>query len=178
MIRDPAVHRHMLTAFCLVPGGAHVLELANKIGLDQNHYMTVQQIYRGWALLGALLIAAICVNGVVAVMMRCQTMAYDLRGSRSAVCSVSGLVIFFTWTFPVNQITSNWTCRTGQLADSTFPVGIFARGERRGHVPCAVFVDCIKPALVSLADRTCGGRRSCQGRRRAYYRGNPEEDGQ
>jgi hypothetical protein len=40
----------ILTALALVPAGAHVLELPNKIGLDRDHYMIVQQIYRGWAL--------------------------------------------------------------------------------------------------------------------------------
>jgi hypothetical protein len=97
----------VLTAFCLVPGGAHVLEVANKIGLDQNPYMTVQQIYRGWALLGVLLVAAIGVNGLVAVMMRRQTMPMICAAAAAGLLCL-GLVIFFTWTFPVNQITNNW----------------------------------------------------------------------
>jgi hypothetical protein len=40
----------ILTALALVPGGAHLLELAHKITLDQAQYLTVQQLYRGWAL--------------------------------------------------------------------------------------------------------------------------------
>jgi Na+/proline symporter len=98
----------VLTALCLVPAGAHVLELANKIDLDQDRYITVQQIYRGWALLGFPLIAAIGVNGWAAVMMRRQTKSTACAAA-AAVLLCLGLVIFFTWTFPVNQVTSNWS---------------------------------------------------------------------
>jgi hypothetical protein len=98
----------LLTALYFVPGGAHVLELANKIDLDQDPYMTVQQIYRGWALLGLLPIAAIVVNGLAALTMRSQPMPMICAAAAAVLLSL-GLAIFFTWTFPVNQITSNWT---------------------------------------------------------------------
>jgi hypothetical protein len=38
---------------------AHLLELPNKIGLARDDYLTVQQIYRGWALLGIVVVAAL-----------------------------------------------------------------------------------------------------------------------
>lgn len=41
----------MLTAVAMASGFAHLLELPNKIGLPREDYLTVQQIYRGWALL-------------------------------------------------------------------------------------------------------------------------------
>ncbi|HEY4041896.1 MAG TPA: hypothetical protein VGM32_08630 [Rhodopila sp.] len=62
----------LLTALALAPGGAHVLEMANKIGLDRDHYVTVQQIYRGWSLLGVILIAAIIANAVATFLLRRQ----------------------------------------------------------------------------------------------------------
>jgi hypothetical protein len=37
------------TALALVPGGAHVRELANEITLGRENYVIMQQIYRGWA---------------------------------------------------------------------------------------------------------------------------------
>jgi hypothetical protein len=40
----------ILTALALVPGGAHLLALPNKIGLTQADYFIVQGIYRGWAI--------------------------------------------------------------------------------------------------------------------------------
>jgi hypothetical protein len=64
----------ILTALALVPGGAHVLELSNKINLDQAQYVAVQQIYRGWALLGIVLIAALLANLLSAIVARSQKM--------------------------------------------------------------------------------------------------------
>ena len=46
-----------LTALALGPGLAHLLELSNKIDLPREAYLQVQQIYRGWAFLGAILFA-------------------------------------------------------------------------------------------------------------------------
>ncbi|HEV8657074.1 MAG TPA: hypothetical protein VGS96_00470 [Thermoanaerobaculia bacterium] len=37
---------------------AHLFELPNKIGLSRDDYPTVQQIYRGWALAGILVLGA------------------------------------------------------------------------------------------------------------------------
>ena len=45
----------LLTALALVPAGAHLAELPNKIGLDQEAYFIVQNIYAGWALFGIVL---------------------------------------------------------------------------------------------------------------------------
>jgi hypothetical protein len=44
----------LLVARCLVPAGAHLSELPNKIGSPADQYVLVQQIYRGWALFGIL----------------------------------------------------------------------------------------------------------------------------
>ena len=98
----------ILTALALVPSGAHVLELANKIGLDRENYLTVQQIYRGWAWLGGVLIAAVLANGCAAVVARRRKSAMILAAAASILMCVT-LGIFFTWTFPVNQATNNWT---------------------------------------------------------------------
>ena len=42
------------------PALAHLLELPNKIGLSRDDYLIVQQIYRGWALLGIVVLSALC----------------------------------------------------------------------------------------------------------------------
>jgi hypothetical protein len=48
----------ILTALALVPAGAHFFELPNKIELAQDHYFIVQNIYRGWALFGIVVVPA------------------------------------------------------------------------------------------------------------------------
>src|SRR5438477_13213478 len=57
----------ILTALAFVPGGAHLFELPKKIGLSQERYVVVQSIYRGWALFGVVIFAAIDSNLLLAV---------------------------------------------------------------------------------------------------------------
>lgn len=98
----------ILTALAIVPGVAHVLELPQKAGLGRHDYLTVQEIYRGWAWLGALLAAAFIAVGLLAYETRQQTTSFlfALGGLMSLAAS---FMIFFVWTYPVNQVTKNWT---------------------------------------------------------------------
>jgi hypothetical protein len=98
----------VLTALALVPAGAHLFALPNKIGLVQEQYFIVQSIYRGWALFGAILIPAVLVNLVLAVMLRGRGTPFILA-LLAALCMAAILVIFFMWTYPANQTTNNWT---------------------------------------------------------------------
>jgi hypothetical protein len=76
--------------------------------LDRDHYLTVQSIYSGWALLGVVLIGAVLANIFLAVLLRGHTAAM-VCALLSAILILSGLGIFFRWTYPANQATSNWT---------------------------------------------------------------------
>jgi hypothetical protein len=97
----------ILTALALVPGGAHLLALPNKIHLAQNEYFLAQSIYRGWALLGIVLIGALLANFALAIAQRRQAaFPYVLV---SLLCIAATLAIFFAFTFPANQATNNWT---------------------------------------------------------------------
>lgn len=98
----------VLTALALVPAGAHLAAMPNKIGLDREAYFTVQAIYRGWALFGFVLLPAIVANLLLAVMLRRQRVAARLALAASFLLAV-GLVLFFTWTYPANQLTADWT---------------------------------------------------------------------
>jgi hypothetical protein len=98
----------ILTALALIPGGAHLLELPNKIGLPQDQYFIVQGIYRGWALIGIVLIAALVANLVLAFIQRARPLASGLA-LFAALCMAATLATFFVWTFPANQATDNWT---------------------------------------------------------------------
>ena len=46
----------LFAAFALVPAGAHLAELMNKMRLGATEYQTVQQIYRGWELFGIVVL--------------------------------------------------------------------------------------------------------------------------
>jgi hypothetical protein len=98
----------VLTALALVPGGAHLFALPNKIALPQESYFIAQGIYRGWALLGIVLFAALLVNLVCAIVLRSQPLPFWLSLG-AFLCIATTLVIFFAWTYPANQATSNWT---------------------------------------------------------------------
>jgi hypothetical protein len=98
----------LLTAVALIPAGAHLFELPNKIGLPRDAYFTVQGVYAGWALFGIVDLAALIMNVVLAVRLRRQRVAFTFAVT-AAVCFVAFFAIFFTWTFPANQATANWT---------------------------------------------------------------------
>lgn len=98
----------VFTALALVPAGAHLFELPNKIGLPQDDYFVVQGIYRGWALFGIALFGALFANLVLAILVRRQRAPFWLAFSAFLLVGAT-LVIFFTWTYPANQATSNWT---------------------------------------------------------------------
>ena len=92
----------------MAAGFAHLLELPNKIRLPRDAYLTVQQIYRGWALLGIAVIAAIASTLGLAIMVRHERRMFT--GAIVALsCLVATQIIFWTFTYPVNQITANWT---------------------------------------------------------------------
>ena len=49
----------LFTGLAMSAAGAHVLELVNKLSLPRDEYIVVQQIYRGWALLGIVIVTAL-----------------------------------------------------------------------------------------------------------------------
>lgn len=98
----------IVSALTLIPAGAHLAALPNKIDLPQAEYFTVQGIYRGWAALGALWALALILNMALAFLVRSQ--ARSLGFSVAAVaCFSAMIIIFYHWTFPANQATQNWT---------------------------------------------------------------------
>lgn len=98
----------ILIALSLIPGGAHLMELPNKMGLDRESYLVVQQIYRGWAYAGFVLIPAIAAALILAVSSWSQRTPF-LFATASFVLMAASLVSFFMWVYPVNQVTENWT---------------------------------------------------------------------
>ncbi len=98
----------VLTALALIPSGAHLFALPNKIGLAQEQYFIVQNIYRGWALFGAVLLGALIANLLLAIMLRGRTAPF-VFALVAFLCIAVTLAVFFVWTYPANQATDNWT---------------------------------------------------------------------
>jgi Domain of unknown function (DUF1772) len=98
----------VLTALALVPGGAHLFPLPNKIHLSESSYFIAQTIYRGWAFHGIVLIGAVLANAALAVLLRGQRAPF-VFALISSLCLIATLAIFFAFAFPANQATNNWT---------------------------------------------------------------------
>ncbi len=95
------------TALALAPAGARLFALPNKIGMTQEQYFIAQAAYRGWALLGAVLIPAMLLNIALAFLLRGEQPAFALAIAGS-ICMAATLPIFFMWVYPGNAATQNW----------------------------------------------------------------------
>src|SRR6516165_3136969 len=95
-------------ALCLIPAGAHFFELANKMSLSTAEYMTTQKIYAGWSFFGVVIIAAIVFTLTHTLMVRADRTAF-LLSLTALVCLGATQVIFWTFTYPMNMATNNWT---------------------------------------------------------------------
>ena len=104
----------LFTVLALIPGAAHLIELPNKMALDRESYMTVQRIYRGWALAGVVLLGALLTTLWLAILSRSQALPMLLAFSAFALLLVT-LITFFVWVYPVNQATAQWTIATADF---------------------------------------------------------------
>ncbi|MGH9627686.1 MAG: DUF1772 domain-containing protein [Bryobacteraceae bacterium] len=98
----------LFTAFATAGGLAHSFELLNKINLPAEQYLVVQQIYRGWALLGIVVFGSLGSILALTIMVRRDRRLFPLTLT-ALLCIVGTQIIFWRFTFPVNQETRNWT---------------------------------------------------------------------
>jgi hypothetical protein len=98
----------LFAALALAPAMAHLLELPNKINLSREDYLTVQQIYRGWNLLGFVVAGALFSTLALTIMVRQERKAF-VFALIAFLCIVGTQVVFWTNTYPANQVTNNWT---------------------------------------------------------------------
>ena len=98
----------VLAALALVPAGAHLFALPNKIGMGQGQYFTAQSIYSGWAFLGVILVGALISNGALAMLVRDEMAPFRFALAATS-CFTLSLIVFFVWVFPANQATSERT---------------------------------------------------------------------
>ncbi|MBS4011853.1 MAG: DUF1772 domain-containing protein [Roseovarius sp.] len=130
-----------LMALILIPSGAHLFELPHKMALDRESYFTVQGIYAGWSLFGAPILAAILTNLGLCLAERRVCPRSARWTLMAAVLTIASLVVFFTWVFPANQATDNWTTQL-----KTWEV--LRRNWEYGHAANAALLAC---ALVATA---------------------------
>lgn len=104
----------LFVAICLVPAGAHLFEMLNKLALPPSEYMTVQRIYAGWAFFGIPIYAAILLTFAHTLLAWQQPAARWLSlGSLLALLLTQA--IFWIYTYPMNTLTRNWTVTPDDL---------------------------------------------------------------
>ena len=136
----------VLTALALVPAGAHFFELPDKISLGREEYFMVQEIYRGWALFGFVLVAAVVANLVLAVMLQGQGLHFILACAAFLLVTAT-LAVFFTGAFPANQETQNWTVMPGDWRElrSQWEYGHATNAVLTFIAFCALVVEAVLP---------------------------------
>src|SRR5262245_48398485 len=92
------------TALYLVPTGAHLFELPNKMALTPTEYLTVQQIYAGWSLFGFVVGMALLATPTLVRADR-TSFAWS-SGALVARAATQGL--FWAFTYLVNAATGFW----------------------------------------------------------------------
>ena len=132
----------LFVGLALGPGLAHILQMPHKMDLSGEDYLRVQQLYAGWAWLGIIVMGALVSTFILTVLVRARLRQFALACIALGSVFVTQ-VIFWTFTFPVNQQTHDWT---------TLPVNWMALRERweYSHVTAAVF-DLIAFIAIVLA---------------------------
>jgi hypothetical protein len=98
----------LAVALYLIPGGAHVLEMSNKLALPLADYMVMQGIYTGWDRAAYALLAALVFTILHAIIAwRLPIARWLSLGAFLAL--IGNLAIFFAYTYPINVLTRNWT---------------------------------------------------------------------
>ena len=98
----------VFAALALVPTMAHLLELPHKINLSQDEYLIVQQIYSGWNLLAVVVFGALLSTLALTISLRRDRKAF-IFALVALLCIAGTQIVFWTYTFPTNQVTNNWT---------------------------------------------------------------------
>lgn len=96
------------TALALGGALAHAFELPNKIGLPAEEYFVVQQAYRGWNRLAFLILVQLAAILALAALSRRDPRVLwpALAAAAFFVCAQA---VFWSYTFPANVATANWT---------------------------------------------------------------------
>jgi hypothetical protein len=116
MVRIVGFFALVVTALTLIPYGAHLFSLPNKIGMSQEHYFIAQRAYDNWALMGLILFPALAFNLVLAYLLRGGGTSFVLAVA-GCLCMAATFPVFFSFTYPANVATQNWTVAPDNWAD-------------------------------------------------------------
>ena len=142
----------------LVPAGAHLFELPNKLAMAPHDYLVAQASYRGWALSVIVVAGAVALSGLHAYLVRANRAAF--RWSLIALaCLAAAQIIFWTFTNPVNVLTDNWTSMPADLEFRPQAVGILPRRGEHVRLRCSGGDVAVGPGEPAL-------------RRRRHHRGD------
>jgi hypothetical protein len=94
--------------------------------------MTTQKIYAGWSFFGVAIIAVIIFTLKHTLMVRAERTAF-LLSLTALLCLGATQVILWTFTYPMNVATNNWTI-TARLRRGAATMGIYTRGQRGAHL--------------------------------------------
>jgi len=141
---------------CLVPAGAHLFELPNKIGLAPADYMIVQRIYAGWWLFAIPIFMALVLTAVNTIVVRSNRTAFWFSLS-AFVCLAATQAIFWTFTYPMNAASSSWTVMPEPFETVRFQWE-YSHAVNAG----LTFVALSAITLAVLADKHDGGRRASE----------------
>jgi hypothetical protein len=97
------------SGLALVPAAAHAMELPNKIHLARDEYMVAQKLYRGWQRVAPVVVLALVSTAALAAQARTAGPAPEAASIVALLCIAATQVVFWTFTFPVNRATRNWT---------------------------------------------------------------------
>ena len=98
----------IFTAVAMATAFAHLLGLPNKMHMTREDYLTVQYIYRGWALLGVVVLGALLSTLTLTVLVRSDRRLF-IGALIALLCLIGTQIIFWTFTYPINSTTQNWT---------------------------------------------------------------------
>jgi len=98
--------------FCglaLIPAAAHAMELGNKIRQTREEYLVAQKLYRGWQFVAPVVVLALVSTALLFNHARTLDPAAKAAALVALLCVAATQVVFWTFTFPVNRATHNWT---------------------------------------------------------------------
>ena len=98
--------------FCglaLVPGAAHAMELPNKIRLSRQEYLIAQKLYRGWHRVAPVVLLALLCTALLVGRTWGARPAPQAASLVAFVCIAATQLVFWTFTYPVNKATDNWS---------------------------------------------------------------------
>jgi len=99
----------------LGPALAHAFELPNKIVLPRDEYFIVQKIYRGWNSFSVLLVVQVISLVAAAFLVRRQPRVL-IPTVLAIVFVAAAQVLFWSYTYPANVATANWTVQPDNWA--------------------------------------------------------------